>query len=106
MKMLKDALKAGVRKIGLRLGPANSYSAEPLAAPADRLIPIDGGEHAPNNVQTVLTQLQAIAPYPSQPAVRPSWNKRYPVQIKQLLDVGAQTLLMRRWCRIPMKRET
>ena len=50
------------------------------------------GEHAPNNVPTVLTQLQAIAPYPSQPVVRPSWND--PVQIKQLLDVGAQTLLV------------
>ncbi len=50
------------------------------------------GEHAPNNVQTVLTQLQAIAPYPSQPVVRPSWND--PVQIKQLLDVGTQTLLV------------
>jgi 4-hydroxy-2-oxoheptanedioate aldolase len=50
------------------------------------------GEHAPNNVQTVLTQLQAIAPYASQPVVRPSWND--PVQIKQLLDVGAQTLLV------------
>ena len=49
-------------------------------------------EHAPNTVQTVLTQLQAIAPYPSQPVVRPSWND--PVQIKQLLDVGAQTLLV------------
>jgi 4-hydroxy-2-oxoheptanedioate aldolase len=40
----------------------------------------------------VLTQLQAIAPYPSQPVVRPSWND--PVQIKQLLDIGAQTLLV------------
>ena len=50
------------------------------------------GEHAPNNVQTVLTQLQTVAPYPSQPVVRPSWND--PVQIKQLLGVGAQTLLV------------
>ncbi len=50
------------------------------------------GEHAPNNVQTVLGQLQAVAPYPSQPVVRPPWNDA--VIIKQLLDVGAQTLLI------------
>ncbi|ECB3853559.1 4-hydroxy-2-oxoheptanedioate aldolase, partial [Salmonella enterica subsp. enterica serovar Saintpaul] len=87
----KDALKAGRPQIGLWLGLANSYSAELLAGAGFDWLLIDG-EHAPNNVQTVLTQLQAIAPYPSQPVVRPSWND--PVQIKQLLDVGAQTLLI------------
>ncbi|EAR3905693.1 4-hydroxy-2-oxoheptanedioate aldolase [Salmonella enterica] len=87
----KDALKAGRPQIGLWLGLANSYSAELVAGAGFDWLLIDG-EHAPNNVQTVLTQLQAIAPYPSQPVVRPSWND--PVQIKQLLDVGAQTLLV------------
>ncbi|MCC3263499.1 hypothetical protein LLE87_35585, partial [Paenibacillus polymyxa] len=33
-----------------------------------------------------------VAPYPSQPVVRPPWNDA--VIIKQLLDVGAQTLLI------------
>ena len=78
-------------QIGLWLGLCSSYSAELLAGAGFDWLLIDG-EHAPNNVQTVLTQLQAIAPYPSQPVVRPSWND--PVQIKQLLDVGAQTLLV------------
>ncbi|MDI8752107.1 aldolase/citrate lyase family protein, partial [Salmonella enterica subsp. enterica serovar Montevideo] len=41
-----------------------SYSAELLAGAGFDWLLIDG-EHAPNNVQTVLTQLQAIAPYPS-----------------------------------------
>uniref|UniRef100_UPI002B1E69A5 aldolase/citrate lyase family protein n=1 Tax=Pseudomonas marginalis TaxID=298 RepID=UPI002B1E69A5 len=50
------------------------------------------GEHAPNTIPTILSQLQAIAPYPSQPVVRPPWND--PVIIKQLLDIGAQTLLI------------
>ncbi len=40
----------------------------------------------------MLGQLQAVAPYPSQPVVRPPWNDA--VIIKQLLDVGAQTLLI------------
>ncbi|MDU7295227.1 MAG: aldolase/citrate lyase family protein [Klebsiella pneumoniae] len=87
----KDALKAGRPQIGLWLGLCSSYSAELLAGAGFDWLLIDG-EHAPNNVPTVLTQLQAIAPYPSQPVVRPSWND--PVQIKQLLDVGAQTLLV------------
>lgn len=87
----KEALKAGRPQIGLWLGLCSSYSAELLAGAGFDWLLIDG-EHAPNNVPTVLTQLQAIAPYPSQPVVRPSWND--PVQIKQLLDVGAQTLLV------------
>ena len=87
----KAALKAGRPQIGLWLGLTSSYSAELLAGAGFDWLLIDG-EHAPNSVQTVLAQLQAIAPYPSQPVVRPSWND--PVQIKQLLDVGAQTLLV------------
>ena len=87
----KAALSAGKPQIGLWLGLTSSYSAELLAGAGFDWLLIDA-EHAPNNVQTVLTQLQAIAPYASQPVVRPSWND--PVQIKQLLDVGAQTLLV------------
>ena len=87
----KAALQAGRPQIGLWLGLTSSYSAELLAGAGFDWLLIDG-EHAPNSVQTVLTQLQAIAPYPSQPVVRPAWND--PVQIKQLLDVGAQTLLV------------
>ena len=87
----KAALKAGKPQIGLWLGLCSSYSAELLAGAGFDWLLIDG-EHAPNNVQTVLPQLQAVAPYPGQPVVRPSWND--PVQIKQLLDVGAQTLLV------------
>ncbi|SQC39514.1 2,4-dihydroxyhept-2-ene-1,7-dioic acid aldolase [Klebsiella pneumoniae] len=96
----KDALKAGRPQIGLWLGLCSSYSAELLAGAGFDWLLIDG-EHAPNNVPTVLTQLQAIAPYPSQPVVRPSWND--PVQIKQLLDVGAQPCWCR-WCRMPKRR--
>ena len=73
----KTALKAGKPQIGLWLGLTSSYSAELLAGAGFDWLLIDG-EHAPNSVQTVLTQLQAIAPYPSQPVVRPSWND--PVQ--------------------------
>ncbi|ELP08248.1 2,4-dihydroxyhept-2-ene-1,7-dioic acid aldolase, partial [Salmonella enterica subsp. enterica serovar Enteritidis str. 50-5646] len=77
--------------------------AELLAGAGFDWLLIDG-EHAPNNVQTVLTQLQAIAPYPSQPVVRPSWND--PVQIKQPARRRRANAADYRWCRMPMKRET
>ncbi|MEL5446196.1 4-hydroxy-2-oxoheptanedioate aldolase [Serratia ureilytica] len=87
----KRALQEKRSQIGLWLGLCSSYSAELLAGAGFDWLLIDG-EHAPNNVQTVLGQLQAVAPYPSQPVVRPPWNDA--VIIKQLLDVGAQTLLI------------
>lgn len=49
-------------------------------------------EHSPNGLDTVLSQLQAIAPYPVTPVVRVASNDA--VTIKQVLDVGAQTLLI------------
>ncbi|RZF10866.1 4-hydroxy-2-oxoheptanedioate aldolase [Serratia marcescens] len=87
----KRALQEKRPQIGLWLGLCSSYSAELLAGAGFDWLLIDG-EHAPNNVQTVLGQLQAVAPYPSQPVVRPPWNDA--VIIKQLLDVGAQSLLI------------
>ncbi|UMK53294.1 4-hydroxy-2-oxoheptanedioate aldolase [Serratia ureilytica] len=87
----KRALQEKRPQIGLWLGLCSCYSAELLAGAGFDWLLIDG-EHAPNNVQTVLGQLQAVAPYPSQPVVRPPWNDA--VIIKQLLDVGAQTLLI------------
>jgi 4-hydroxy-2-oxoheptanedioate aldolase len=87
----KAALKAGHSQIGLWLGLADAYSAELLAGAGFDWLLIDG-EHAPNDVRSMLGQLQAVAPYPSHPVVRPAWND--PVLIKQILDIGAQTLLL------------
>lgn len=89
--IFKQALRQKTPQIGLWLGLANAYSAELLAGAGFHWLLIDG-EHAPNDLRTVLGQLQAIAPYGSQPVVRAAWND--PVLIKQLLDVGAQTLLI------------
>lgn len=91
MNLFKQALASKQPQIGLWLGLANGYSAEVLAGAGFHWLLIDG-EHAPNDVRSVLGQLQAIAPYSSHPVVRPSWND--PVMIKQLLDTGAQTLLI------------
>jgi 4-hydroxy-2-oxoheptanedioate aldolase len=88
----KTALKAGGRaQIGLWLGLTDPISAEICAGAGFDWLLIDG-EHAPNDVRSILTQLQAVAPHPAHPIVRPVWGD---VQlIKQLLDIGAQTLLV------------
>jgi 4-hydroxy-2-oxoheptanedioate aldolase len=49
-------------------------------------------EHSPNDLESLLSQLQAAAPYPSHAAVRVPWNDM--VTIKRVLDAGAQTLLI------------
>lgn len=49
-------------------------------------------EHSPNGLESVLSQLQAVAGYPDTPMVRvPTADV---VTIKTLLDVGAQNLLV------------
>jgi len=49
-------------------------------------------EHAPNGLESVLTQLQAVAAYPVTPVVRVPAND--PVTLKQVLDLGAQNVLV------------
>src|SRR4030095_3307019 len=49
-------------------------------------------EHSPNELDMVLSQLQATAAYPAHPVVRVPWNDM--VTIKRFLDIGAQTLLI------------
>ncbi len=88
----KAALKSGERaQIGLWLGLADPICAEICAGAGFDWLLIDG-EHAPNDIRSILAQLQAVAPYPAHPIVRPVSGD---VQIiKQLLDIGAQTLLV------------
>jgi 4-hydroxy-2-oxoheptanedioate aldolase len=49
-------------------------------------------EHAPNGLESVLAQLQAVAAYPVTPVVRVPVGDA--VVIKQVLDLGAQNLLV------------
>ena len=88
----KAALKSGERaQIGLWLGLTDPICAEISAGAGFDWVLIDG-EHAPNDVRSILAQLQAVAPYPVHPIVRPVIGD-VPL-IKQLLDIGAQTLLV------------
>lgn len=87
----KQALREGRVQIGLWVGLADAYAIEAMAGAGFDWLLIDG-EHAPNDLRTVLAQLQAVAAYPTHPIVRPVIGD-VPL-IKQLLDVGAQTLLV------------
>ncbi|MCI9888403.1 2-dehydro-3-deoxyglucarate aldolase [Micrococcales bacterium 31B] len=49
-------------------------------------------EHTPNSLESVVVQLHAISGYPVVPVVRVPVND--PVIIKQVLDIGAQTILV------------
>ena len=87
----KHAIAAGRQQIGLWVSLANPYSAEICAGAGFDWILLDG-EHSPNDPISVMPQLQAAAPYPVSPIVRPAWNDK--VLIKRYLDVGAQSLLI------------
>ncbi|MGY2255272.1 4-hydroxy-2-oxoheptanedioate aldolase [Pseudomonas reactans] len=87
----KQRLRNGDVQIGLWLGLADAYCAELAANAGFDWLLIDG-EHAPNHLQGMLAQLQAVAPYPSQALIRPVIGDS--ALIKQLLDIGAQTLLV------------
>ena len=87
----KRALKAGDRQIGLWCTLANPYAVEVVAGAGFDWLLIDT-EHSPNELDMVLSQLQAVAAYPAHPVVRVPWNDM--VMIKRFLDVGAQSLLI------------
>jgi 4-hydroxy-2-oxoheptanedioate aldolase len=87
----KAALRAGRPQIGLWLGLADAYVSELLASTGYDWLAIDA-EHAPNDLRSVLAQLQALASYPVQAVVRTACGDA--TLIKQYLDIGAQTLLV------------
>lgn len=87
----KAALQTGQRQLGLWVGLTDANATEALAGCGFDWLLLDG-EHAPNNVRTVLEQLRAVAPYQAHPVVRPVQGEV--ALIKQYLDVGAQTLLV------------
>ena len=88
----KQALAARQTQIGLWLGLASAYSTEICACAGFDWLLVDG-EHAPNDLASILAQLQTIAAYPASHAIA-----RVPVGdttvIKQYLDLGVQTLLV------------
>ncbi len=88
----KRALAEGRPQIGLWSNLCSNVSAEIIGGSGFDWILLDG-EHAPNELSTLLGQFQAIAAAgDSHPIVRPAWNDM--VLVKRILDLGAQTLLV------------
>ena len=87
----KQALSRFDRQVGLWCSMASPISAEILAGAGFDWIVIDG-EHAPNDITTLLPQLQAMRGGTAEPVFRVPWNE--PVIIKRALDVGARSLLI------------
>ncbi|MGF7053947.1 4-hydroxy-2-oxoheptanedioate aldolase [Bosea sp. OAE752] len=84
------SIRSGQPQIGLWLSLASGYATEAVAGAGFDWLLIDT-EHSPNDLGSVLTQLQVLAAHPVTPIVRPDWND--PVLVKRLLDIGAPGLL-------------
>ncbi|MFT0546474.1 aldolase/citrate lyase family protein [Allopusillimonas ginsengisoli] len=87
----KIALQQKRHQLGLWSTLCSPYSAEIIARAGFDWLLFDM-EHSPSEITTVLGQLQAVAPYPVSPVLRPTWKDI--VQQKRLLDIGAQTMLI------------
>ena len=87
----KAAITKGQLQLGCWLGLADPYIAEISAGAGFDWLLIDG-EHAPNDLRSITAQLQVIGARGSHAMVRPPIGETW--IIKQLLDAGAQSLLI------------
>lgn len=90
MTGFKAQLATGRPLIGLWQALANPYTAEICAGAGYDWLLFDG-EHAPNTLQTLVAQLQAVSRFPLEPIARVPVAE--PAIIKQYLDIGFRTLL-------------
>jgi len=87
----RQALATGKTQYGFWLGLPDNTVAEMAAAAGFDWLLIDH-EHGPFELRDILVQLQAMAPYPVAPVVRPACGD--PALLKKLLDIGVQSLLV------------
>lgn len=87
----KHALSAGQLQLGCWLGLADPYVAEISASAGFDWLLVDA-EHAPNDLRSITAQLQVLAGRGGHAVVRPPIGETW--IIKQLLDAGAQSLLV------------
>lgn len=87
----KRALIAGQPLIGCWASLANPITTEVLGLAGFDWLLLDG-EHAPNDIQTLVSQLMALKDSKSAAVVRPEWNNT--VLLKRLLDIGFYNFLI------------
>lgn len=91
VNVFKQRLGTPQAQIGLWLGLTDPVCAEIAAGAGFDWVLLDG-EHAPHDVRSLLALLQAVAAYPVHPIVRVPIGDA--TIIKQVLDIGAQTVLV------------
>lgn len=88
----KQALAAGQMQYGCWAGFSDPYPTEVMSTAGFDWLVIDG-EHAPNDIRSIMAQLQVLeGKADSHPVVRLPMGEAW--LIKQALDIGAQTLLI------------
>ena len=87
----KRAIIARQLQLGAFMALADATAAELMANTDFDWLVIDG-EHGPNDINSITRQLQALAAYRVKPVVRVKDHNV--ANIKQILDIGAQTLLI------------
>jgi 2-dehydro-3-deoxyglucarate aldolase len=87
----RQSVREKQRLIGCWASLASPISTEVLGYAGFDWLLLDG-EHAPNDLQTLLTQLLALKDSPSAAMVRPAWAE--PIILKRLLDLGVYNFLM------------
>jgi len=91
VNVLKRALREGRPQIGLWSSLSSHIAAEIVAGSGFDWLLLDT-EHAPNDLETVHRQLQAMQGSTTSAVVRPAWNDA--VIFKRLLDIGVQSFLV------------
>ncbi|MEE2817148.1 MAG: HpcH/HpaI aldolase/citrate lyase family protein [Pseudomonadota bacterium] len=87
----KEALAKGERQIGCWMSFADGQIAQIMGTCGFDWLVIDG-EHAPNDIRSIRDQLIALTASPGHPVVRVPVGETW--MIKQVLDAGAQTVLV------------
>lgn len=87
----KSAINKGELQVGCWLGLADAYVAEISASAGFDWVCVDG-EHSPNDLRSIMAQLQVLKSSEAHAMVRPPVGDT--ALIKQYLDAGAQSLLI------------
>ena len=86
----KEAIAKREKQIGLWCALTSNVVTEMIGAMGYDWLVLDA-EHAPNDLATLIPQLQGLRGSHSEPVVRTPWND--PVLIKRFMDIGFRTVL-------------
>lgn len=88
---VKKLLKKDKKVTAAWAQAASNITSQILAEAGFDVVMVDM-EHAPGDIQTLITQIQSMQGFPTVPFVRAPWNDF--VQIKKILDAGTYGLLV------------